>query len=647
MSVTRVSLDGEWKLSWAEYGGREAPLPRREAGIAAVVPGDVHLDLMRDGILPELFHGTNLDQAWWIETKDWWYSREFETPPGLAGRGAILVFHGLDTFADVWLNGELIGRAENMFVSHEWNVTGRLRRQGSNELKVRLASVKHSVKVDPSHRPLVWSPERLFCRKAQMSFGWDIAPRLMTTGIWRPVELLVVDGGRIAGAGIETLEADAARARVRVRVDVNWAGEEGARGEITGSLDGSAWEMPVEFKPGLRTYCREIAVEGAPLWFPLGYGDPALRRLEVSLRLDGKELDRRVRRVGLRRIELVQEPQKSGKRSFRFRVNGAPVFVTGLNWTPLDAVFARVTPERITRTLETVAGAGCNMFRVWGGGIYEDEHFFNECDRLGIMVWQDFMMACGWYPQTDEFAAKLEAEAGQVVRRIRHHPSLALWSGDNENDAFYPTLVKENRLTREVLARVCADLDPATPYVPSSPYSPSGADPQSQDEGDMHMYIHGRGYRDPAMWDLRPRFMSEFGHLSLPSLALIEEYLPEDGRWPLTGPLWRYHAADTIRHGAFRGADKILDSLAAVGRPAPRNLKEAVRASQELQAEAVTAWIERFCEDSEFGGFLLWNVADCWPQQSDSVLEYGGGPKLVFGKLGELFGRMRRKHDES
>jgi beta-mannosidase len=477
-----------------------------------------------------------------------------------------------------------------------------------------------------------------------MSFGWDIAPRLMTAGIWRPVELVLVDTARITDVHVTHGDPAGEAVRARIEVEVEWLAGSPGNGRVSGRIHETPFELSAEFAPGVNVVAAEAVLRDPPLWWPIGYGRPALCDVEVRLEAAGRVIDSHRSRIGIRRVELRREPQPGGAESFGFRCNGRDVFITGLNWTPLDALFARIRPERITRTLEGLAGIGCNMLRVWGGGIYEPQHFYDECDRLGIMVWQDFMMACGWYPQTEAFAERLSAEARQVVRDLRGHPCLCVWAGDNEVDAFYPDLAGQNRLTREVLAAVCRELDGDTVYLPSSPYSPSGADPQSPTEGDVHHYAHGQCYRACRLWGLRARFVSEFGHLSLPSMEVIGRYFPPGTAWPLTSPTWRYHAADTIREPRFRGAEKILDALAACGRAAPGTIEEAVEASQELQAEAVCAWIERWCRDGEFGGFLLWNVADCWPQQSDSVIDCEGRPKRIFARLGPLFERMRRRH---
>ena len=638
-----LNLNSGWKMSQTAFGGNLAVIPKLKWERNATVPGDVHLDLLRDGEIPDPFVGMNADESLWLEQKDWWYRREFDSPAGLEGRRSLLVFHGLDTFATVWVNGKIVGQSDNMFIRHEFDVTAAITLGGRNELVVRLASPAYRVTVDPEHKGLpVWSPERLFCRKAQMSFGWDIAPRLVTVGIWRPVELVLLDQARITNFQVTLVRFDGRDALVHVEVESEWLGAQAGAGRLAGSVHGTAWDAQVAFKPGKNTFTCDVIAKKAPRWWPIGYGKPTLCEATVSLETEGRQLDARTITTGLRTIELVQEPQPSGATSFRFKCNGRDIFITGLNWTPLDAIFARITPERITHTLEKLAGIGCNMLRVWGGGIYESQHFYAECDRLGIMVWQDFMMACGLYPQTDAFAAALEIEARQVVRDLRNHPCIAVWAGDNECDGCWGPFTAKNRLTREVLPRVCRELSPEVPYLPSSPYSPSGAHWSSQKEGDIHCYCHGQDWRKSNLWTTQCRFMSEFGRLSLPSMKVIRKYFPKGTDWPLTNLMWRYHGTDTTRTGIFRVTDKILDELKACDRSAPANIREAVTASQNLQADGVVELIEHYCADPEFGGFLLWNVADCWPQQSDAVIDCDGNPKTVFRKLGPLFKKMRR-----
>ncbi|MEK7477659.1 MAG: hypothetical protein AAB152_18725 [Candidatus Coatesbacteria bacterium] len=642
--LERFPLDAGWQVAWTSHqGGSPRPEAARGPWLPARVPGDIHLDLIAAGLLPaDLYRGDDLDHAGWIEETDVWYALKLYAPPVEPGRRVLLVAHGLDTYACLWLDGEEVGRSANMHLRREWDVTARLASGPSHDLVIRLASPRYEIPFDPALTPLVWSPERVFCRKAQMSFGWDIAPRLMTRGIWRPIELVIADAGRLTDVTVRTIGLRDGGVDAQVVAGVDWAGATGTPGRITGTVHGVPFDARGLLQPGANELVGAVRIERAPLWNPIGLGGPRLVRVEATLEADGIAMDRAEFRTGLRTVALVQEPQDGGTTSFKFRVNGRDLFVTGLNWTPLDSIFPRVTPEKTTRALEAMAAIGCNMLRVWGGGVYETRHFYEECDRLGIMIWQDFMMACGWYPQTDEWALVFDEEGRQVVRDLRRHPCIAIWAGDNENDAFWPELAPKNRLTREVLAAVCRDLDPDRPYVPSSPMSPQSADPNAQTEGDVHSYCHGEDYRIPWFWNMKPRFLSEFGHLSLPSLALIRRTFPAGTEWPLTSAMWSYHGADTIRRKDFRGAGHILKSLKACGKPDPKTIEEAVTASQDLQTEAVVAWIERFSADPGFWGFMLWNVSDCWPQQSDSVTDWDLTPKAIYHALGDLFRRLQR-----
>jgi beta-mannosidase len=643
----RIDLNDGWQFTWGEVSGgdRGKGEPKRPAQwMAAAVPGDVHLDLMREGILKDPFVGDDLDHAVWVERKEWWWKRTFDTPADVAGKRAYLVFHGLDTYGTVWLNGTCLGTTDNMFMRYEFDATDVLNAEGTNELLVRLAPPWVGIEVDPDHAPVDWTGVRIFARKAQMSFGWDIAPRLLTVGISRPVELVIADTARITDVRVTHGPVPADEVEVRLDVEVEWLADAPGRAVLSGRVHDGQWRVEAELAPGTNAIRAEVTLRDPPLWWPVGYGDPELVDCEVRLESAGRELDAHRRRIGIRTLELVREPQPSGAESFRFRCNGRDMLVTGFNWTPLDAIFARVSDERYTETLESLAGIGTSMLRMWGGGIYEPPHFYDECDRLGILIWQDFMIACGWFPQNDRFAAAIDAEARQIVRDLRNRPCIALRCGDNESHAQYASHAPTDRITLDVLQAVCDELDPQRPYIPSSPYSPRGGPSNGQTDGDMHFYAHGTKYDDPAIWDIRCRFMSEFGHLSLPSVELIRKYFPPGTEWPLTSPMWRFHGTDTIYVTRFRGAERILQALEANGLPVPTCIEEAVRMSQQLQADAVCAWIEHYCEDPEFGGFLLWNVSDCWPQQSDAVTEYGGQPKAIFARLGDLFDRVRSGH---
>lgn len=511
--IRRASLNNSWRFQWTEYLGENATYEeclealRPDRFMSAQVPGDAHLDLMQHGVLPDLYSGCNIDHARWMETKDWVYTRRFSTPRDLDGRHVSLVFHGPDTYATIWLNGVLLGSTDNMYLKYEFDVTRRLRRSGRNELLIRIASPMYSVEMDGTIRPLVHAPERLFIRKAQMSFGWDIAPRLLTVGIWKDVELVIADRCRLGDVWVETGEIRDNGCDIALHIELEWLVRRKGTCVISGRVGDQDFRFSAVLSEGKTVIKRKLSVEGAGLWHPRSYGRQTLH--DVIVRVGDRKglLGRQAFRTGYRRVELIQDERPRGGRAFEFRCNGDPIFVTGLNWTPLDAIFARVTPQKVTDRLEDLAEIGCNMLRIWGGGIYESTHFFNEYDRLGILVWQDFMMAGGWFPQGREFARGMAREAEQVVRGIRNHPCIALYAGDNEiyqmiyrETPEYRDLINNNAITEKTLRRVCGKHDPHVPYVPSSPHSPTGIDHNADRQGDAHRYVHGQSYKAPTMW---------------------------------------------------------------------------------------------------------------------------------------------------
>ena len=314
-----IALNRGWKVGWSEHSWEGAdPSLAARATIDAEVPGDVHLDLMRAGLLPDLYVGMNLDHTRWTERKDWWYRCEFPTPAARGDRTAILVFRGLDTFATVWLNGQLVGRTANMFIRHEFDVSNLLVAEGCNRLVVWLAAPAFAIPVDARHNPpMTCSPERLFCRKAQMSFGWHIAPRLVTTGIWRPVELVLVDQARITNVGVEPLEFLGGGAKVRVTVEIQWTGGASGSVRISGRVSEASWSATAAMVPGRNVVAAEICLRDAPLWWPIGYGRPSLIQTQAMVEVENRCVDTHSGQTGLRRIELVREPQPGGAESWR------------------------------------------------------------------------------------------------------------------------------------------------------------------------------------------------------------------------------------------------------------------------------------------------------------------------------------------
>ena len=613
--------------------------------IDATVPGDIHPDCLREGMIPDPFYGTNNDHCLWMEEKDWWYRLDFEPPDREPGQRVFLDFEGLDTFATVYLNGEEIGRHANMFTPLRIDVTERLT-AGANKLAVRFESPRYAVNVSSSPELFGNPPERLFARKAQSCYGWDIAPRIVTCGIWRPVALTVTDTLEIADTAMATLRLDDDKAVMCFSAAVlNHAGE--TQSTVLRVVAGEqSFEVACDCPPGRSDVTHEFTIDNPRLWWPRGHGEQPLYDYVVEIAAGSDVLDRVAGRWGIRTVALVQEPQPSGATSFRFDVNGKPVFLKGMNWTPADAIFPRADKNRYAELVEAAADANINALRVWGGGIYEPDVFYDLCDRHGILVWQDFMFACACYPQDESFLAEVRDEAEHVVRRLRGHPCLLAWCGDNENDwlsVFYGVPdYRHNPTTKKVLPDVVRALSPEIPYVPSSPFSPRMDDQNADREGDVHLWNHAVSH-DDEFYAGRPRMVTEMGRMALPCMEVIRSFVPEEDLWPMLNDTWRMHCADPNRviWDDWRLKD-LFKCIRDCGREEPRSLEEMIRVTQELQVEATRAWIRHFSSDPECWGFFLWNLADCWPQVSSACIDYPFCPKPVLRTVEEEYGRIDR-----
>jgi beta-mannosidase len=608
----------------------------------ATVPGDVHLDCRRAGLIPDPFVGTNSDHCVWMEDKDWWYRLDFVSPARPAGQRALLVFEGLDTFATVFLNGQEAGSHRNMFTPLRMDVSDALA-QGVNRLAVCLASPRFAVRRTDDARVAGLPPrDRLFARKAQSCYGWDIAPRLVTCGIWREAYLLLADAMEIERVNFRTLRLTERTAEVELSAEI--------------VRHGSACDpVTAEFRLGGRIVTTPVAGESASarltidaprLWWPHNHGVPFLYDYAVELRAGGRTLDVRQGRVGVRTVELEQKPLDGGGSSFCFLVNGKRVFLKGMNWTPADAIYSRVGRDRYRQLAAAAADANINALRVWGGGVYEDDAFYEFCDEFGILVWQDFMFACGCYPQDEGFLAEVRAEAEHVVGRLRSHPCLLTWCGDNEND--WQSWVhgvpdyRFNRLSKHLLPAVVRELSPDLPYVPSSPFSPTLEDQNSDQEGDVHLWHHGHAFASDRYLGRKPRMVTEIGHLALPDMATVRSFIPAEDLWPIWNDAWRMHSADPLRRCGNDRLATMFRSIQAQGWAEPATLEELIAMTQQLQAEATDTWIRHFGNLPECWGIFLWNLADCWPQVSDAYIAYPFQPKPALEAVKRAYAQIER-----
>jgi beta-mannosidase len=631
-----------------------------EGWLEVIVPGDVHTAMISSGRIEDPFYDRNEERCAWIEDREWWYRTSFERPdrPLRPDERLRLVFHGLDTFATIWLNGEELGRHQNMFREAAFDV-GEWVRPGRNTMAILFDRPLDHV---GEEHPDQWgrNPERVFMRKAQFGFGWDWGPRLPTVGIWRPVELRRERRATIEGVHFHTLDIDPAgkKAAVAARVEAETFAADGPL-EATIALTAPDGDSAAEGSLVLDGEGSELAttaylsVENPSVWWTHDLGEPVLYDLRVDLGQGGDVLDTWESKVGIRTLELDQspDPDEPGTRFFRFVLNGVPIFARGADWCPADSFVGSIPDERYENLITAARDANMNMLRVWGGGIYEHDVFYDLCDSMGLLVWQDFMFACAVYPEEPpEFVSEVEEEARYQVRRLRSHPCLALFCGNNENQwihdrAFWDredTTVPGALYYHEVLPRIVAELDGSTPYWPGSPFG--GDDHNDRRQGNVHNWEvwHGnypRRFGEESRQDPTPenvsylryaedmgRFVSEFGMHAAPARETLRRAIPEDQR---------YHHSPSMDHHNKDYPKNKGDNLMLTVTGLPEDLDEYVDFSMISQAEGLKFALEHFRRRKPHcSGTLFWQLNDCWPVLSWSVLDYHG-----FGKAGYYYAR--------
>jgi beta-mannosidase len=588
--------------------------------LPAVVPGCVHSDLRREEKIPDPFWGVNETQLQWIEERDWEYRLTFTAPEELFTEEEIdLVADGLDTVATVRLNGREIGRSENMFVRQRWSVKSALRR-GKNELTVRFDSAMNYIRTHRlEHEPREFNDpigRSQVIRKQQCQFGWDWGPRFVTAGIWRDLRLEGWTGNRLECVRVRQRHADG---RVTLLLSPELAREE--------SRSSCRWRLSLGTLRVAEGSGPEIHVEHPQLWWPNGHGAQPLYTLEVEvLSADGDAVGHWIQRLGLRTLELDRHPDEAGE-TFQFVVNGRPIFAKGANWIPAHAFVAGLTREDYARDLRSAAESHMNMLRVWGGGIYESEDFYDLCDELGLLVWQDFMFACSLYPGDREFQDSVRVEAEQQVRRLRHRACLALWCGNNEIEQLNTDRLKDararidyNAIFHGVLPKAVRDLDDVTPYWPSSQHRGDGDNSHEAGEkrGDTHFWDvwHSRKpVKDYEKW--RFRFCSEFGMQSYSSPETQATFCPADNG--------NVFGAAMENHQKNRGGNQVILDYVSRRYRFSKSQADLIYLSQLNQAFCMQTGVEHYRRlMPHCMGALYWQLNDCWPVASWSSIEFTG-----------------------
>lgn len=625
----------------------------------ATVPGTVHTDLMAAGKIEDPFYRLNERSIQWIDKVNWEYKTTFDLPK--AQLGAVrseLVFEGLDTWAEVYLNDQLILETDNMFITWTAEV-GKSLRAGTNVLRIVFTSpIMKGMQLQEEYGfPLPASNDQsvtggmgnnqvsIFSRKAGYHFGWDWGPRLVTSGIWRPAYLRFSGNSRISDLLIVQKPGMAKPAQLTARVETEAITED--RYTLAVEVDGIVRSSrEVTLQAGKSTHELSFDIENPELWWPNGLGNQKLYAVVVKLLKGSEELSRSETMTGLRTIRLVRTPdKKGGGESFYFEVNGRPVFAKGANYIPNDVFLPRVKPETYEFIVKSAADANMNMLRVWGGGIYENDLFYQLCDRYGIMVWQDFMFACSMYPGDDKFLNNVRMEAEDNVKRLRNHACIALWCGNNEMEVAWAeghegrgwgwkeAYTRQQRETiwraydtlfHHILPAVVQQYTASQPYWHSSPSAGMGKlAGYDTNSGDMHYWgvWHGQHpFSDFRKY--RARFMSEYGFQSFPEFNSVKKYtLPQDHN--IESEVMASHQRSGI------GNLRIRQYMEQDYRM-PADFEHLLYVGQLLQGDAIRMALKTHRSDMPYCmGSLYWQINDCWPVASWSGIDYYGKWKAL------------------
>jgi len=607
----------------------------------ATVPGCVHTDLLANKLIDDPFYRDNEKKQQWIGKTDWEYRTSFRVTAQTVERENVeLVFEGLDTYAGVYLNEQLVLQADNMFRTWRVNAKSKLKpgentlrivfRSPINEILPVMAKLNYQLPA-PNDQGEKTSP---YTRKAPYHYGWDWGPRFVTSGVWRPVFIEAWDHARVDDLQIVVKKISPDVAELIANVEI----EAGTNGVATVLLENltdkvNAGKEQIDLQPGTNQVTFNFRVSKPKLWWPNGLGAQPLYSFRARSLVNGRVTDERISRTGMRTLELRQQHDEAGQ-SFMFVINGIPVFGKGGNWIPADSFPTRVTRDKYRFLLKSVRDTSMNMLRVWGGGIYEADDFYELCDEMGILVWQDYMFACSMYPATPEFLDSVRAEAIDNVKRLRNHPSIVLWAGNNEVETAWrnwgwrqnlPASVGDDylKIFHGVLQEVSAQYDPSRPYWPSSPHGGLDDDPESLRSGDVHFWRVWHASEPFSDYEKQtPRFMSEYGFQSFPNIETVKSYTVPSDR-DIESPIMLAHQRHPRGNQLVR--EYMLRDYAQ-----PKDFESFLYVSQVLQAEGIRIGAEHLRRIMPHNmGSLYWQINDCWPVASWSSIDYYGRWKAL------------------
>jgi len=621
-------LNGEWQIN------DDAD----EFTFTGNIPGTVQGDLVLQKLVPHPYIGLNEKYMRDLENKSWTYIKEFELDDLPAEENVELVFEGIDTLSNIYLNGKYLGNTDNMFLEYRFDIKDILKK-GKNILKVNIKSpVKEPRALERTYGKIGSTSEesaRPYIRKAQYSYGWDWGARVVTSGIWRPVYIESYNRARLTGctAYLEKVCDKEGKIKVSgcVASTIDLDDPQNYRVEVEVN-DKPISELPIKYGPNGIRFNGTFTLKDIRLWFPNNFGEQYLYSFEFKLKYKDIEIYKEKKKIGLRTVELIREQDAEGE-TFIFAINGKRVFAKGVNWIPADNILTWIKSEDYEKLLYMAREANMNMLRIWGGGIYEDEQFYKLCDKLGIMVWQDFMFACAEYPDHLEWFRNLSnKEAREIVRKLRYHTSIVLWCGNNENNWGFdewPMMAHKvngeylgNKLYLQDFPMICAQEDPSRPYWPSSPYG--GDKANSASSGDYHIWNVWSGWTDYKGYAKENgRFISEFGFQSAPDLKTINCFAKKEEQ-EIFNPVIVNHNKQA------EGQERILRFINShFG--LVTDFDAFVYLSQLNQAEAIKFGVEHWrARKYKTAGTLYWQYNDSWPVFSWSCVDYFKRPKALY-----------------
>lgn len=609
----------------------------------ATIPGTVHTDLYENQLIPDPFYGANEKQLQWIENENWEYESTFSlSEKEISNENIELEFDGLDTYATVYINGKMVLEADNMF--RKWIISAKNHlKKGKNHLKIVFLSAVQKGKEEASKLSYTLpEKERVFVRKAQYQFGWDWGPRFVTAGIWKKVQLKFWNSATIENIKFSQLELNDKKAILEFTTEIYVSKAKTIQLKINEKSE------TFNLKKGTNTVKMRYEISNPKLWWCNGLGDPNLYPFSIELYQKEKTLDKKKLNIGLRTIELIQENDQHGK-SFYFKLNGKSVFMKGANYVPPDSFLPRVPDATYFSLVENAKKANMNMLRVWGGGVYADDEFYNACDSNGILVWQDFMFACAMYPGDEKFVKNVKQEVIDNVNRLQNHPSIALWCGNNENDEGWHNWGWQKQFNyskadstqiwndykkvfHEMIPKTLDSLLPKEKnvYWPSSPSIGWGRK-ESLTQGDSHYWGVWWGKEPFEMYKKKVgRFMSEYGFQGMPNIKTLEKVIAKED-FNFTSEAFKNHQKhptgfETIKEYMNRDF------------PVPTSMEKYNYVSQLLQAYGMKIAIEAHRLAKPYCmGSLYWQLNDCWPVTSWSTLDYYGNWKAAHYQVKESF----------